>query len=165
MTEEYEDLPETPLKRKTRRTAVQIEADIRARIMAELASAGVLKDAKELVASSAQVKAAADIAAVEMDINKKVAQKANMPAGRVWIILQENPAIQRGQGQFFGINGMGFLLRPGKKAYVPQGIVDILENAVEEIPDVDPDTLQVVGWRKRLRYPYSIVAPPVEEAA
>jgi hypothetical protein len=83
-----------------------------------------------------------------------------MPEGRVWIVLQESAHIPRGQGQFFGINGAGFLLKPGKKAYVPKGIVDILENAVEDIPDVDPDTLQVVGWRQRLRFPYSIVAAP-----
>jgi hypothetical protein len=137
-----------PAKRK-RRSPAQIETEMRARILAELKSpAGVAKIAAE------------EIAAAEPSIVDKVRAAPNMPEGRVWIVLQESAHIPRGQGQFFGINGAGFLLKPGKKAYVPKGIVDILENAVEDIPDVDPDTLQVVGWRQRLRFPYSIVAAP-----
>jgi hypothetical protein len=122
---------------------------MRARILAELKSpAGAAKIAAE------------EIAAAEPSIVDKVRAAPNMPEGRVWIVLQESAHIPRGQGQFFGINGAGFLLKPGKKAHVPKGIVDVLENAVEDIPDVDPDTLQVVGWRQRLRFPYSIVAAP-----
>ena len=140
-----------PTKRK-RRSPAQIEAEMRARIVAELAAA--------TPEGAAQALATAAIAAAEPDIVDKVRAAPNMPEGRIWIVLQESAHIQRGQGQFFGINGAGFLLKPGKKAYVPKGIVDILENAVEDIPDVDPDTLQVVGWRQRLRFPYSIVAAP-----
>ena len=157
MTEEvyYNDdtgrVVEKAVKRK-RRSPAQIEAEMRARIMAEIKATATPE--------GAAAAATAAIAAAEPGIVDKVRAAPNMPEGRIWIVLQESPHITRGQGQFFGINGAGFLLKPGKKAYVPKGIVDILENAVEEIPDVDPDTLQVVGWRQRLRFPYSIVAAP-----
>lgn len=140
-----------PAKRK-RRSQTQIEAEMRARILAEMKAVSTPEGAAQA--------AAAQIASAEPGIVSKVNAAPSMPEGRVWIVLQESAHIQRGQGQFFGINGAGFLLKPGKKAYVPKGIVDILENAVEDIPDVDPDTLQVVGWRQRLRFPYSIVAAP-----
>jgi len=142
---------EKAVKRK-RRSPAQIEAEMRARIMAEIKATATPE--------GAAAAATAAIAAAEPGIVDKVRAAPNMPEGRIWIVLQESQHIQRGQGQFFGINGAGFLLKPGKKAYVPKGIVDILENAVEDIPDVDPDTLQVIGWRQRLRFPYSIVAAP-----
>ena len=72
---------------------------------------------------------------------------------RVKIILEENDNIPRG-GQFFGINGAAFLLRPGVVADVPQGIIDVLNNAVMAVPVLDPNTLQVTNWRNKLRYPY-----------
>jgi len=153
VTEEIEEKA-APAKRK-RRSQTQIEAEMRARIMAEV-MAEMLSTTPEGYAKAAETA----IAMAEPGIVDQVRAAPNMPEGRIWIVLQESPHIQRGQGQFFGINGAGFLLKPGKKAYVPKGIVDILENAIEEIPDVDPDTLQVVGWRQRLRFPYSIVAAP-----
>ena len=149
MTEETEK--KTALIKRKRRSQAQIEAEMRARILAEV---------KAEISQTPQDKAAAAIASVEPDIVKQVNAQPNVIQERIWIILQESAHITRGQGQFFGVNGAGFLLKPGKKAYVPKAIVDILENAVEDIPDVDPDTLQVVGWKQRLRFPYSIVAAP-----
>jgi hypothetical protein len=153
MTEELET-KNTPIKRK-RRSQTEILAALKAQLRAELMA--------EMSATpeAAAANAAAAIAAVEPGIVAKVNAAPNVLQNRVWIVLQESPHIMRGQGQFFGINGAGFLLKPGKKAFVPQGIVDVLEAAVEDIPDVDPDTLQVVGYRQRLRFPYSIVAAPV----
>ena len=80
----------------------------------------------------------------------------NLPAGRVWLILEENENIPRG-GQFFGYNGAAFMLKPGVKANVPRGILNILNDAVTHVPVVDPQTLAVVEWRRKLRYPYQIV--------
>lgn len=75
---------------------------------------------------------------------------------RVWITLSENKNIGRG-GQFFGVNGASFLLKPGKKAHVPRAIVDVLDNAVEGVPILDEDGV-VIEYRQTIRYPYQIHA-------
>lgn len=72
---------------------------------------------------------------------------------RVEIILEENDDIPP-TGLFLGLNGRGFMLRPGEKVKVPPGIVDILEHAVMSAPVVDPQTKQVIGYRDRLKYPF-----------
>ena len=72
---------------------------------------------------------------------------------RVKIVLEENDDIPP-TGLFLGLNGTGFLLRPGEEVAVPPGVIEILDNAVMSSPQVDPQTRQVVGWRQRMRYPY-----------
>ena len=72
------------------------------------------------------------------------------------IILEENDNIPP-TGQFFGFNGRNFMLRPGEVANVPQGIIDILDNAVQKQPMKDPTTLKVMGYRDKLRFPYRVV--------
>jgi len=37
------------------------------------------------------------------------------------------------------------------------GLVEILDNAVEDRPVQDPLTKRIIGYRKRLRYPYRVV--------
>lgn len=71
----------------------------------------------------------------------------------VKIVLEENDAIPP-TGQFFGLNGKSYLLRPGVDVEVPQGIIDILDNAVMEVALQDPATKQILGYRRRMRYPY-----------
>lgn len=77
---------------------------------------------------------------------------------RVWIELSENENIPP-TGQFFQINGRAYMLRPGEKAHVPTEIIEVLENAVQDVPMVDPTTMQVVGYKKKLRFPYRLVEP------
>lgn len=72
------------------------------------------------------------------------------------IILEENDDIPP-TGLFVGLNGRGYLIRPGEPVEVPQGVIDILDHAVLSSPQVDPSTKQVVGYRERMRYPYRIV--------
>jgi|SRR6056297_1145906 len=72
---------------------------------------------------------------------------------RVEILLEENDDIPP-TGLFLGLNGRGFMLRPGEKASVPIGIVEILENAVTSTAVLDPATKQVIGYRDRLKYPF-----------
>ena len=81
--------------------------------------------------------------------------KKNLP-DRVKIILEDDDNIPP-TGQFFGLNGRSFLIRPGEVVTVPKGIVDILDNAVYTVPITDPQTKQVTGYRDRLRYPYRFV--------
>lgn len=83
---------------------------------------------------------------------------------RIWIVLEDNDDIPP-TGQFFGHNGVGFMLRPGLPVEVPSEIVDILNNAEYLAPQVDPQTRQIIGYRPRLRFPYRIVPAPDREAA
>lgn len=83
---------------------------------------------------------------------------------RVWIILEDNDGVPP-TGQFFGHNGVGFMLKSGVPAEVPKEIVDILNNAVYDAPQVDQATQQIIGYRSRLRFPYRIVPAPVREVA
>lgn len=75
---------------------------------------------------------------------------------RVTIVLEENDSIPP-TGQFIGVNGKGYLLRPGERASVPEAILEVLDNAVTSTPVVDNYSKRVVGYRPKLRYPYRIV--------
>lgn len=60
-------------------------------------------------------------------------------------------------GLFIGLNGKGFLLRAGEPVDVPQGVLNVLEDAIMSTPVMDPSTQQVTGYRNRMRYPFRIV--------
>jgi hypothetical protein len=75
---------------------------------------------------------------------------------KIRIMLEDNEAIPP-TGQYFGINGKGWLIRAGEPVDVPQGIIDILENAVMLVTRTDPVTLRPSGTSERLRFPYRIV--------
>lgn len=60
-------------------------------------------------------------------------------------------------GQFFGINGKAFNLRPGEPAIVPIGILNILNDAIMSVPILNADST-VSGYRDRLRFPYRIIS-------
>lgn len=64
-------------------------------------------------------------------------------------------------GQFFGMNGRSFILRPGEPADVPAGLINVLNDAIMSVPQVDPTTRQVMGYRSRLRFPYRLVSRDV----
>ena len=87
----------------------------------------------------------------------QAAGQPNFRQDRVRIQLEENDNIPPG-GQYFGINGAGFILRPGVPANVPRGIIDILDAAEMDVPVINVDTLQIDGWRKKLRYPYRLLS-------
>lgn len=79
-----------------------------------------------------------------------------VPMEKIRIYLEENDNIPP-TGQFFSANGRTALLRPGEEADVPMWIVNVLNDAVEQIAQVDPVTRQVVGYRPRLRFPYRVI--------
>lgn len=76
---------------------------------------------------------------------------------RVRIVLEENENIPP-TGQFIAANGRSFCLRPGEEADVPLVVIGILNDAVQSVPTIDPATQQVIGYRKKLRFPYRLVA-------
>ena len=71
------------------------------------------------------------------------------------ILLEDNPDIPP-TGQFIGHNGVSYMLKPGVWVDVPLPIIEILNNAVQQVPDRDPATNQIIGWRDKLRYPYRV---------
>jgi len=71
------------------------------------------------------------------------------------ILLEENPDIPP-TGQFIGHNGVSYLLKAGMWCDVPMPIIEILNHAVMQVPDRDPTTNQIIGWREKLRYPYRV---------
>jgi len=84
------------------------------------------------------------------------------PKGEKMILihLEENDNIPP-TGQFiqFGSGHLlrSFMLRPGEDALVPEGLLHVLDAAVQEVPQIDPTTKQVIGYRKKLRFPYRVV--------
>ena len=76
----------------------------------------------------------------------------------VRIVLEENDNIPP-TGQFIALNGRTWMLRPGEEADVPLGVVNILNDAVQDVPQIDQASKQVIGYRKRLRFPYRVVQP------
>jgi hypothetical protein len=73
---------------------------------------------------------------------------------RVRIILEENEQIPP-TGQFFGVQGKGYVLRAGEEADVPLSIIGILNTAVMSVPVKDQGD-RVMGFRERLRFPYRV---------
>lgn len=88
--------------------------------------------------------------------SEKVAPTGMARGDRVKIILEENDNIPP-NGQYFGINGKGYLLRPGEEVLVPRGIIDILDNAVMTSTITNPSTGRIIGTRDRLRFPYRLM--------
>lgn len=74
---------------------------------------------------------------------------------RVRIMLEESETIPPG-GQYFGVNGRGFILKPGQEVNVPMSIVDILNSAVMSVPVLD-EGQRVIGYRDKLRFPYRVI--------
>lgn len=78
------------------------------------------------------------------------------PQSYARIILDNNDNIPP-SGQFIGVNGVGYLVQPGVEVVVPIAVLDILRNAVMAVPQLDPQTQQVVGYRERLRFPFQVL--------
>lgn len=71
----------------------------------------------------------------------------------VWIILEDNDDIPP-SGQYIGVNGKGYMLQAGVEARVPVSVLGVLDAAIKSVPVKDPNTLRVIGYRNRLRFPY-----------
>ena len=80
-------------------------------------------------------------------------RRSRKPKGYVKILLEESDEIPP-SGLYIGVNDRSYFLQPGVEAEVPQGVVDVLENAIMSSPARDPATQRVVGYRDRLRFPF-----------
>jgi len=80
------------------------------------------------------------------------------------ITIEKNDTIPP-SGLSIGLNGRQWLVKPGKPVDVPPGILEVLDNAIYSAPVVDPDTLKVIDYEDRLRYPYRILKDTSKQAA
>ena len=74
---------------------------------------------------------------------------------RTLVVLQKNDEIPP-SGLFIGHNGVGYKLMAGKKANVPNFLLDILDNAVVKKPMMDDDG-RIAGYEDSPRFPYQVV--------
>lgn len=74
---------------------------------------------------------------------------------RVNIILEENDNIPP-TGLFIGINGRSYQLVAGEEVSVPVEVLNVLDDAVEDVPRVDGNR-NVVDYRRKMRFPYRII--------
>lgn len=81
----------------------------------------------------------------------KKARKQDDGVKRVKIILEEHDSIPP-TGQYVGVNGVGYLLKPGEPIDVPEHVVHVLDNAIQSKPIMDG--VRIVGYRDGLRLPY-----------
>lgn len=74
----------------------------------------------------------------------------------VRIYLEQSDDIPPG-GLFLQHNGRPYLLQPGVEVDIPLHLKEILDHAIISMPEVDPRTRQVVGFRDRLKYAYRVI--------
>lgn len=58
-------------------------------------------------------------------------------------------------GQFIAVNGAQYYLKPGIRTRVPAGVLGVLDNAVQSVPERD-DTGRVIGWKDAPRLTYTL---------
>lgn len=118
---------------------------------AEAAAAAAAPVAPPAPVAKAKGKAAVPKAAAPEAVSGEIIPAAK----RVTIIVEENDNIPP-TGQFIGVNGRSFLIRPGENVDVPIEVLEALNDAVESTPKTDMQG-NVVSYRDRLRIPYRIV--------
>ena len=139
---------------------------LKAKQRANLAKAREAAKAKRAAKSAAPpaidaAKVGAAVAAAIVAATPAPAPKKE-PEKRIKIVLEDSEEIGGDDGnkrQFFGHNGKTYLLRVGVEASVPEGLVNVLNDAVTSIPDKDPVTMKLNGrMRDRRRFNYRVVA-------
>lgn len=71
------------------------------------------------------------------------------------IILEESDGIPP-TGQFVGINGRSYVIRPGEEVTVPESVLEVLNDAVASVPRTDGNG-NVVDYRDKQRLPYRLI--------
>lgn len=88
---------------------------------------------------------------------KKSAQPVAAPAGEKMftIILEESDEIPP-TGQFVGVNGRTWMIRPGEPVTVPECVLEALNDAASSVPRTDQNG-NILDFRDKQRLPYRLV--------
>ena len=57
-------------------------------------------------------------------------------------------------GQFIGVNGYGYMIKPNQEVSVPESVLEVLDNAVQSVPIQGSDG-RVQGYQDVPRFPYT----------
>ena len=87
---------------------------------------------------------------------KKKAVPEAIAKNTIRIILEESDDIPP-TGLFLGHNGNTYMIRPGLEVDIPLFLKEVLDHAVITVPQIDPVTKGIVGWRSRQKYAYRVV--------
>lgn len=79
------------------------------------------------------------------------------------IMLEDNAAVPPG-GLFVSGNGRTFLMQAGVEVVVPRIVLEILDNAIELVPIVDPLTGTPRRYMPRKKYPYQSLGLVTDDA-
>lgn len=104
-------------------------------------------------AKAAKAAKAAKVPKVSKEAKAAASAKLRTKKGYTRIVLEESDEIPP-SGLYVGVNDRSYLLKPGVEADVPQGVIDVLENAIMSAPRIDPQSRRVVGYKDRHRYPF-----------
>ena len=80
--------------------------------------------------------------------------KGPAPVKKVRILLEENDEVPP-TGLFLSVNGVGYVLRAGEEAEVPEFLLDVLRHAETSVPRTEGD--RVVGYKNKSRFPFRIL--------
>lgn len=81
------------------------------------------------------------------------------PYDKYRIQLADSDKISPG-GHYVGLNGKNWIIQPSVDVVVPNGVLYILDDAVELVP-ITRNTL-IVDWVKRPRIPYINLGPVID---
>lgn len=90
----------------------------------------------------------------------KADPRVKYPYDKYRIQLADSDKISPG-GHYVGLNGRNWLIQPGVEVTVPNGVLYILDDAIELVP-ITRNTL-IVDWAKRPRIPYVNLGPVIDE--
>ena len=71
------------------------------------------------------------------------------------IVLEESDEIPP-TGQFVGVNGRSWIIRPGEEVTVPECVLEALNDARSSVPRTD-SAGNIVDYRDKQRLPYRLV--------
>lgn len=88
-------------------------------------------------------------------VHKTVEDIPKHPGEKTYkVILHDSKEIPP-NGQFIGVNGNQYFMKPGQVYNVPRSVLEVLNNAIMGVPDIN-EQMQVVGVRQAPRLPYTL---------
>ena len=113
-----------------------------------------MSDIDDVFGGKVEAEAPTEAEAPKAAAPKKAAPKKD-EVKRTWIVLQKNDEIPP-SGLYIGHNGVGYNLKSGKKAHVPDFLLDVLDNAVVKKPIMGDDG-RITGYEDSPRFAYQVV--------